>query len=57
MTSQFGIELDQNLFVGEIYSILKKEVKSIINTTSTKFTINTQGRIEETEMVRNGEGS
>ena len=39
--------MDQNLFVGDIYSILKKEIKSIINTTSTKFTINTQGRIEE----------
>ena len=47
VTSQFGIELDQNLFVGDIYAILKQEVKSIINTTSTKFAIATEVRVSE----------
>jgi hypothetical protein len=47
VTSQFGIELDQNLFVGDIYAILKQEVKPIINTTSTKFAIVTEVRVSE----------
>ncbi len=51
VTSHFGVDLDQNLFVGEIYAILRKELKSIISISSTKFTINTQLRIAEERKV------
>ena len=50
VTSQFGIEMDQNLFVGDIYTILKKEIKSIINTKSTKFAIQSQHKIEDQQQ-------
>lgn len=43
--SHFSIDMDQNLFVGEIYVILSKEVKSIIKTIWTKFTIQTSKQI------------